>query len=103
MVFPGRRNSRRTIEVRQRRLCALLFCFLDAAFDLPHRIQIIADLVAVSSADLPLQAGDIFRYRIENAATLPHFGKLVGRAAPLSKQAFEHDAWIRLRSKRGGW
>jgi hypothetical protein len=99
-------TTERRVE-RQHLLGVLGFGLLDAALDLAHVIEIVADARAVARPDFALQVSGFLGHRIENAAVLANAGlTLRGRTGP-SEHPLErrpridlHRIRLRLRRPR---
>ena len=74
----------------------------DPLLEIPHRIQILRQLVPVGGAQRPLQTQRLLGHRIENAAGVVHLRPPVGRAAPVAEQTLEHHARVRFHLERRG-
>jgi hypothetical protein len=78
------------------RIGSVAFGFLNAALNLAHCIQVLADLGTVGRTELPLQAGNVFSYPIEQTRALPEFGLTVGSSSSVAEQALKNDTRVSL-------
>ena len=72
----------------------------DALLEVAHRVEILAQLVAVGRPQGALEAQRLLGHRVENAAGLPHLGAAVGRGAAIAEQPLEHHAGVGLHLQR---
>ena len=70
VVFEDRRRALRLLHRRQFDV-ALFLGFLNAALDVANRFGVFVDLGLVLRAELPLEARQLFRHRVQNALVLP--------------------------------
>ena len=103
MVLERDGNAGRLVQQRQLAV-GLPLGDLDAALDLPDRVEIVAELAAVLAVEPALQAGDLLHHRVEDAALLlrarePHVG---AGAAGVAEEPLEHHARIGLARHRRG-
>ena len=102
MIGIGGRHADRPIEIRQRLLDRAGLRHLNAALDLAHRLEILADPGAILGSELRLQASDVVAQRVQEAGPPPQRGAPIGGAAALTEQPLEDDARMRLgREGRG--
>src|SRR6202040_3099349 len=89
-------------KIRQRGLGHLLLRFLNAALDLPYRIQVLAELGAVAPTELPLNVRNILAHEIDHASVFAQRGELIRGGASVAKQALEEHAGVGLGGERRG-
>src|SRR3954453_16478341 len=75
VIFELRGNARGALENRDLHRRVLLFGLLNAALDIANRFQVLGELRAVALAKAGLEAVDIARDVIENAALLFEIGE----------------------------
>ncbi len=78
------------------------FRALDAAFDFPHIVQIVAEPRAIARAERLLQIARLRRDQIQDAQTALHAGGALGLTPRTSEQPLEHGARVDLHRLRCG-
>jgi hypothetical protein len=90
------RHAGGTIEIGQRLIGRARFRLLNPPFDLPNRVEVLADAGAIFGAEPRLQPRDVVAHRIEQARAPLQLRPTVGRAAAFAEQTLEHDARMRF-------
>ena len=73
---------------------------LNAPFDLAHVVQVVGEARAVGGADLPLEAVERRRDRIEDARVFAAPARAIFRRGADAEQRVEHRAWIAQHRQR---
>src|ERR1051326_2005650 len=89
-------HTDRTIKISDRMICGVGLRFLDATFDVPDGVQVLADSLAITRSNFALQSRDILAEPVEQARAFPQGRHAVRDAATLAKQALEHNARMRF-------
>ena len=100
VVGVGGRHAHGPVEVRQGIVPRVGLGLLDAALDLAHGLEILADPGAIGRAEPVLQAGDLLGDRVEEAGALPQAGAAVRGVAALAEQPLEDDPRMGLGRQR---
>ena len=74
--------------------------FLDAALDVAHGIQVLAEARAIPGPDFPFKAGDVLAEPIEQTGAFAQCRHAIDDAAAFAKQALEHNPGMRLGGQR---
>ena len=101
VIFEDRRHALRLLHRRQLDV-ALFLGFLNAPFDVTNRFGVFVDLDLILRSELPLEARQLLRHRIQNALVLPQprFPRRALRAAAVAKQLLEHRPRVVLHRQR---
>ena len=94
------RHAGRPVEIRQLIVRRRRFRLLNAALDLAHGVEILADAHAIGGAEPALQPGDVVANPVEQAGAFAQRHPPIGRAAAVAEQPLEDDARMCLRGQR---